>query len=98
MLKLKIRKFYATIETEEELLKNKDIVENIKDIDVIQIGHHGSKTSTSDNFISNINSCIAIISAKKEKFGHPDKEVLDILNKYSFKIKITQNDGAIKLK
>ena len=88
----------ATIETEEELLKNKDIVENIKDIDVIQIGHHGSKTSTSDNFISNINSCIAIISAKKEKFGHPDKEVLDILNKYSFKIKITQNDGAIKLK
>jgi hypothetical protein len=88
----------ATIETEEELLKNNDIVKNIKDIDVIQIGHHGSKTSTSDNFISNINSCIAIISAKKEKFGHPDKEVLDILNKYSFKIKITQNDGAIKLK
>ena len=88
----------ATIETEEELLKNKDIVENIKDIDVIQIGHHGSKTSTSDNFISNINSCIAIISARKEKFGHPNKEVLDILNKYNFKIKITQNDGAIKLK
>lgn len=88
----------ATIETEEELLKNNDIVKNIKDIDVIQIGHHGSKTSTSNNFISNINSCIAIISAKKEKFGHPDKEVLDILDKYSFKIKITQNDGAIKLK
>ena len=41
---------------------------------------------------------LVIISGRKEKFGHPNKEVLDILNKYNFKIKITQNDGAIKLK
>lgn len=88
----------STIETEEELLKNKDILEKIKNVDAIQIGHHGSKTSSSNEFISNINSCVAIISSKKERFGHPNKEVLDTLNRYKFIIKITQNDGAFKLK
>lgn len=90
----------ATIETEKELLNN--INTNTKnllnDLDVIQIGHHGSKTSTSDNFIKNIKPCIAIISSKKEKYGHPNKETLEILNKYNFDIKVTEKLGAIKIK
>ena len=65
---------------------------------VIQIGHHGSKTSTSEDFISNLRPCIAIISSKKEKYGHPNKKTLDTLNKYHFNIKITENLGAIKIK
>ncbi len=90
----------ATIETEKELLKNLNNNQRniLKNLDVIQIGHHGSKTSTSEYFISNLRSCTAIISSKKEKYGHPNKQTLDILNKYGFDIKITENLGAIKIK
>ncbi len=89
----------ATIETERWILDNisNDDMKKIKNLTAIQIGHHGSKTSSSEKFISSIKSCIAIISAKKEKYGHPSKETLDILNKYNFKVKITQIEGAIKL-
>lgn len=90
----------STIETEKELLNNtnSNIKDLFKNLDVIQIGHHGSKTSTSDNFIKIIKPCLAIISSKKEKYGHPNKETLDILNKYNFDVKITENLGAIKIK
>ena len=89
----------ATTQTEEWILKNisKENLEKLNKLTAIQIGHHGSKTSSSEEFIKSINSCIAIISAKKEKYGHPSKETIDILNKYKFNIKITQKDGAIKL-
>lgn len=86
----------ATLETENELLKNigNELKERLKKITAIQIGHHGSKTSSSENFIQNINPCIAIISSKKEKFNHPNKEVIDILEKYNFDIKITEKERS----
>ena len=95
----------STKETEKYLLNEyinsereevKKIKETINNLDIYQVGHHGSKTSTYEVFISKINSCNAIISADKNVYGHPNDEVLDILNKYKFKILITQKKGAIK--
>ena len=82
----------ATKNTERKLLKE----DKIKNIDILQVGHHGSKTSSSEEFISKINSCNAIISSKESVYGHPNEEVLEILNKYKFKIFITEKVGAIK--
>ena len=82
----------ATKNTERKLLKE----DKIKNIDILQVGHHGSKTSSSKEFISKINSCNAIISSKESVYGHPNEEVLEILNKYKFKIFITEKVGAIK--
>lgn len=65
-------------------------------IEVLQVGHHGSKTSTSYEFLNSIKVKEAVISAKKEKYGHPNQVTLDSLKKYNIKIKITELDGAIK--
>ncbi|MDD3303680.1 MAG: ComEC/Rec2 family competence protein [Clostridia bacterium] len=88
----------ATIESERELLKHSKMIGEIKNIDAIQIGHHGSNTSSGADFLANINACTAVISSKKEKFGHPNKETIDKLNRFGFDIKITELSGAIKLK
>ncbi len=90
----------STIETENKLVKSisKKEEEKLKNLTAIQIGHHGSKTSSSELFIKSINPCVAVISSKKEKFNHPNKEVIDILQKYKFNIKVTEKCGAIKLK
>ena len=63
--------------------KERDILDkyNLQDIDVLKVGHHGSKTSSSIEFINEINPKYSIISVgKKNRYGHPNKEVLDNLN------------------
>ena len=62
--------------------REKDVLAkyNISNIDVLKVGHHGSKTSSSESFINEINPKYSIISVgKKNRYGHPNKEVLNIL-------------------
>ena len=92
----------ASIKVEEDLLKKY----NIKDIDILKVGHHGSKTSSSKNFIDYINPKYSIISVGKNNlFNHPNKEVLtnlSISNIYrtdingSVMFKINKNNLEIK--
>ena len=79
--------------------KEKDILEkyNLSNIDVLKVGHHGSKTSSSKVFIDEINPKYSIISVgKNNRYGHPNKEVLNSLEQS--KIYRTDQDGSIMLK
>ncbi len=68
---------------------------NLKDIDVLKVGHHGSKTSSGKDFINEINPKYSIISVgKNNRYDHPNKEVLNILD--NSKIYRTDQDGSIK--
>ena len=70
---------------------------NLKYIDVLKVGHHGSKTSSSKTFIDEINPKYSVISVgKNNRYGHPNKEVLDNLE-YSM-IYRTDQDGSIMFK
>ena len=83
----------ASIVVEQDLLSKY----NLKDIDFLKIGHHGSKTSSSKEFITKINPKYSIISVgKNNSYGHPNKEVLSTLE-YS-KIYRTDIDGSIVVK
>lgn len=69
------------------------------DIDVLKAGHHGSKTSSSESFIGYASPEYAIISAgRNNRYGHPHKEVLDILEKLGIKILRTDLLGSIIMK
>lgn len=75
------------------------IENNISDVDVLQVGHHGSNTSTSELFLEQIKPKVAVISAGKEnRFGHPHKEVLDNLSVVNSKILRTDKSGTIFIK
>ena len=70
---------------------------NLKDIDFLKIGHHGSKTSSSKEFITKIKPKYSIISVgKNNRYGHPNKEVLENLK--DSKIYRTDQDGSIMFK
>ena len=67
----------ASTTTEKEILSKY----NLPDIDVLKVGHHGSRTSSGKDFINEINPKYSIISVgKNNRYGHPNKEVLDNLN------------------
>ena len=79
--------------TEKEILNKY----NLPDIDVLKAGHHGSKTSSSKEFIDTINPKYSIISVgKNNRYGHPNKEALDNLE--DSKIYRTDQDGSIMFK
>lgn len=79
-------------EGEERLL---DRYPNLK-VDVLKVGHHGSRTSTTPRFVETIQPEVAIISAgKNNRFNHPHPEVLEILEKSGVSIFRTDKHGAI---
>ena len=83
----------------ERLNKLKNILDkyNISNIDVLKVGHHGSKTSSGKVFIDGINPKYSIISVgKNNRYGHPNKEVLNNLD--GSKIYRTDQDGSIMFK
>ena len=70
---------------------------NLSNIDVLKVGHHGSRTSSGKEFINGINPKYSIISVgKNNRYGHPNKEVLNNLS--NSKIYRTDQDGSIIFK
>ena len=78
----------------------KYIVDNYKlECDYLKVGHHGSNTSSSFDFLSYCNPKEAIISCgKNNKFGHPNKETLESLKKLQIKCRRTDLEGTITYK
>ncbi|APM38353.1 ComEC/Rec2 family competence protein [Clostridium kluyveri] len=83
-----------------EKLSEREILDKNYDIsaDVLKLGHHGSSTSTTDEFLDKVSPEIAIISCGADnKYGHPHKETLRKLKKRNIRIYRTDIDGNIVL-
>ena len=81
----------APISTEDSL--------NFSKTDILKVGHHGSKTSTSDRLIAQARPKIAIISCgKNNRYGHPTDRVLALLENSGIIIRRTDFEGAICIK
>lgn len=81
----------------EKELSNSRELENI-DPDVLKVAHHGSKTSSSSEFLQEVSPELAVISVgKNNSYGHPTPETLENLNKYGIKVLRTDERGDIKI-
>lgn len=68
------------------------------DVDVLKVGHHGSKNATTEEYISNIKPEYAVIQNGLHKtFLHPHQETLDILTNNNVEVYRTDNNGNITL-
>ncbi len=83
----------AGFEVEEELIRN-----GIGETTVLKVGHHGSKTASSERFIKKIKPRIAVISVgKSNSFGFPASEVLDRFRKEGSLLYRTDQDGTVEI-
>jgi competence protein ComEC len=82
-------------ETEKEILKKY----NLPKMDILKVGHHGSKYSSTNQFLNVVDPKYAIISVGKNNlYGHPSKDVLKRLEKTNTTIFTTSNYGSIEMK
>ena len=96
---LKIYKYSFLFMGDAGVEKEKYILDlySLSNIDFLKVGHHGSNTSSSKEFIDVVKPRYSIISVgKNNRYGHPNKEVLNILE--DSKIYRTDRDGSIMFK
>lgn len=68
-----------------------------KEIEVLKVPHHGSKTGLNEESFRNFHPQIAIISAgKNNRYGHPTKEILDLLENNQIQVRRTDEEGSIR--
>ena len=87
----------ATTETEKIILagNSKDILPST----LLKVGHHGSRTSSSEDFVKAVSPAYALISDGREnKYGHPHQDTLDTLAQFGAKIFRTDLLGTIIVK
>lgn len=66
--------------------------------EVLKVAHHGSKNATDEFLLSRINPKIGVIStASNNRYGHPHKEVLDLLSSKDIKVLRTDTNGQTEI-
>ncbi|WP_238597599.1 DNA internalization-related competence protein ComEC/Rec2 [Staphylococcus edaphicus] len=71
---------------------------NLKNLDILKVGHHGSKTSSGSNFINIIHPRISLISVgQKNKYNLPNIEVIYRLKAMDSKIYMTSHSGEVTI-
>lgn len=70
----------------------------IKDVDILKVGHHGSKSSTTPSFLSQLRPETSLISCgENNQFKHPNQEVLERLSNFSSQILRTDQLGELEI-
>lgn len=84
----------ASIKSEKYILDTYDLGH----VDILKLGHHGSKTSTGEALLKEIRPSLGLISCGKDnKFNHPHKVTIEKLKKYKIRYLRTDIEGSIKI-
>jgi competence protein ComEC len=66
------------------------------DSDILKVGHHGSRTSSSGNFLRCVSPAVSLVSVgAKNKFGHPSQETIARLVRFGSRVHRTDEEGAL---
>lgn len=72
------------------------LISKLPDLEILKVGHHGSSTSTSEQFLKNTKPEFAVISVgNKNKYGHPQQQIIERLQNNNIKILRTDQSGDI---
>jgi competence protein ComEC len=64
-------------------------------IDLLKVGHHGSRGSTGDEWLDSLGPRAAVISVGANTYGHPSSEALERLARHRVEVWRTDRDGTI---
>ncbi|WP_185819864.1 S-layer homology domain-containing protein [Salibacterium salarium] len=82
----------ATVEQEAEMIEQYDV-----EADVLKVGHHGAATSTSEEFVEEVDPDMAVLSYGENNYGHPDVDVVERLRDQGTELYSTDEAGNIEI-
>ena len=85
--------FTGDIGVEQE----RTLIAEVKQVDVLKVGHQGSLTSSDPTFLQAIDPEVAIISVGENSYGHPHPVVLDRFNRLGIDVWRTDEDGSVRV-
>lgn len=96
LLKYADFKAIFTADVENEVSDELSTLSEIEGLNYLKVNHHGSKNGMSQKLLDAVDPEVAVISSgKKNSYGHPHKEILDMLKKYNVKILRTDEIGDV---
>lgn len=79
-------------------VKQEQEIKTLKPVEVLKVAHHGSKYSTSKEFLEQVKPSLVVISVgASNRYGHPTTEVLERLKEVGAKVRRTDLDGEIEI-
>ncbi|MBI9015444.1 MAG: DNA internalization-related competence protein ComEC/Rec2 [Clostridiales bacterium] len=72
------------------------IIDQLYEVDILKVPHHGSKTSSTEMFVQNVSPEVAVICVGKNNYGHPHQEIVDRYEQTDSSVFKTQN-GCVKV-
>lgn len=90
--------FKALLTGDIGMQTEREINDELGRVNVLKVAHHGSKGSTSEQFLNQVSPSLAVISAGfANRYGHPSGEVLDRLKSKSIRVLRTDLDGTVEV-
>ncbi len=76
----------------------REILARLGRVDVLKVGHHGSATSSTDDFLGLLRPRVALVSSgHPSPFGHPHGRVVEAMRRYGIELRRTDLDGAVSV-
>ena len=91
--------FLLTGDAERPIEREMLAEDEIRPTDVLKVAHHGSRTSSTEDFVSAVKPVFAVISVGFENsYGHPNRDVLERLRQHRAVVYRTDQDGLITIR
>jgi len=97
---LKFGKFKAifTADVENKISDELSTLSQVEGVNYLKVNHHGSKNGLTQNLLEKLRPVVGVISdGKNNIYGHPHKEILDLLGKYNVKVLRTDEMGDVEV-
>lgn len=98
ILKINYKGLKVLVTGDIDMQGEKELIENYReelDCDVIKVPHHGSKYSSSEEFIETVSPEVAVFQVGKNNYGHPSNEAIKRYSKYGSVVVRNDKDGAV---
>lgn len=88
--------FLLTGDVEEEVWQ--ELTDQLPEAEILKVSHHGARNGTTEELLNQVKAEIGVISVGRDNsYGHPTRDVLDLLGQYQIKIFRTDQQGTITI-
>ena len=97
VLEVSYHDFAALLMGDAGFVAESRLAGSVPHVDVLRVGHHGSRSASSEEFLAATHPAVAVISVGRNRYGHPAPETMDRLGAAAIRVWRTDREGTISV-